>query len=373
MADRLAHLRARTPQMLDELGALVSVESPSADTAACAACASAVGELGRSVLGVAPEVVTAEDGHTHLLWRFGGGPTRVVLVGHFDTVWPLGTLQRKPFAVHDGRATGPGVFDMKAGVVQGFHALTTLDSLDGVAVLYTSDEEIGSDSSRALIEETARGATAALVLEPSAGGALKVARKGVSVYRLVVHGLAAHAGLEPERGVNALVELAHRVVALGAIARPELGTTVTPTVAHAGTTTNVVPAQATLDVDVRALQPDEQRRVDDEIRAMASTVPGAEVVVEGGPNRPPMPPSSSRELFGRAQAVAERLGLGTLSGVTVGGGSDGNFTAAVGAPTLDGLGAVGDGAHAEHEHVVVESIAERTALVAALVEQLLAG
>lgn len=370
MADRLAHFRSRTPQMLEQIGALVSVESPSPDTAACAACAGAVAEIGRSLLGVAPEVITAEDGHPHLLWRFGGTRTRVVLVGHFDTVWPLGTLQRKPFAVQDGRATGPGVFDMKAGIVQGFQALTALDSLDGVAVLWTSDEEIGSESSRALIEATARGARAALVLEPSAGGALKLARKGVSVYRLVVRGLAAHAGLEPERGVNALAELAHRVVALGAVARPELGTTVTPTVAHAGTTTNVVPAQATLDVDVRALQPDEQRRVDDEIRAMASTIPGAEVVVEGGPNRPPMPPETSRELFRRAQALAEQLGLGALSGITVGGGSDGNFTAAVGTPTLDGLGVVGDGAHAEHEHVVVASIAERAALVAALVEEL---
>ena len=373
MADRLALLRSRTPQMLDQLGALVSIESPSADTAACADCARAVAELGRELLGDAAEVVEAADGHTHLRWRFGGGSPQVVLVGHFDTVWPMGTLQRKPFTAGGGRATGPGVFDMKAGIVQGFHALSTLDSLDGVAVLLTSDEEIGSVSSRALIEETARGARAALVLEPSAGGALKVARKGVSMYRLTVHGRAAHAGLEPERGVNALLELAHRVVALGALARPELGTTVTPTVAQAGTTSNVVPAAATLDVDVRALQPDEQRRVDDEINAMATTVAGAEVVVDGGPNRPPLPPESSRELFARAQAVAERLGIATpLRGVTVGGGSDGNFTAAVGTPTLDGLGADGDGAHAEHEHVLVESLAERAALVGALVEELLA-
>ena len=367
--DRLAALRARTPRMVEELGALVSVESPSADTGACAECARVVAEQGRELLGREPEVITADDGHTHLLWRFG--TPRVVLIGHFDTVWPKGTLQRKPFAVNEGRATGPGVFDMKAGIVQGFHALNTLDSLDGVAVLLNSDEEIGSDSSRALIEETARGLEAALVLEPSAGSALKVARKGVSMYHLTVHGRAAHAGLEPERGVNALLELAHRVVALGALARPELGTTVTPTVAQAGTTGNVVPAMAALQVDVRALQPDEQRRVDDEIRAMATTVSGAEVVVEGGPNRPPLPEQASHQLFDRAQAIAERLGIGPLQGITVGGGSDGNFTAATGTPTLDGLGAVGDGAHAEHEHVVVASMAERAALVAALVEDLL--
>jgi glutamate carboxypeptidase len=368
--DRLAHLRALTPQMLDELGALTAVESFSADTAACAACARTVAGLGRELLGVDPEIIEAPDGHTHLHWRFG--TPRVVLVGHFDTVWPMGTLQRKPFAVSGGRATGPGVFDMKAGIVQGFHALAALPSLDGVTVLFTSDEEIGSLSSRALIEETARGLDAALVLEPSAGGALKVARKGVSMYRVTVHGRAAHAGLEPERGVNALVELAHRVVALGALAAPELGTTVTPTIGHAGTAGNVVPALASLEVDVRALQPDEQRRVDDAVRAMSTSVPGAEVVVEGGSNRPPLPEQASRGLFDRAQAVASRLGLGTLRGVTVGGGSDGNFTAAVGTPTLDGLGAVGDGAHAEHEHVVIDSMAERAALVTGLVEDLLA-
>jgi len=373
-AERLALLRAQTQHMVEELGALTSVESPSSDVAACAACARTVAGLGRELLGADAEVIQASDGHTHLRWQIGAERPRVLLVGHFDTVWPLGTLRRKPFAVDDGRATGPGVFDMKAGIVQGFHALATLDSLDGVAVLLTSDEEIGSVSSRQLIEETARGAQAALILEPSTGtGALKVQRKGVSVYRFEIHGRAAHAGLEPERGVNALLELALRVVALGALAAPELGTTVTPTVARAGTAGNVVPALASLEVDVRAAEPAEQRRVDEAIRAMATTVPGAEVVVDGGPNRPPLPVSAAHELFVRARKVAERLGIGPLQGAGVGGGSDGNFTAAVGTLTLDGLGAVGDGAHAEHEHVVVAAMAERAALVAELVEELLAG
>ncbi len=371
---RLTHLRSRLPRMTEQLGMLTAVESPSSDTTACAQCARAVAEMGAALLGAAPESIEV-DGRTHLRWRFGEAPSRVVLVGHFDTVWPAGTLQRKPFRVDGDRATGPGVFDMKAGIVQGFEALATLDTLDGIAVVLNSDEEIGSASSRALIEETARGARAALVLEPSAGmhGALKVGRKGVSMYQLTVHGRAAHAGLEPERGVNALVELAHRVVALGAMARPELGTTVTPTVAQAGTTSNVVPALASLQVDVRALQPEEQQRVDDAIRAMATTIPGAEVVVEGGPNRPPLPETASRALFERARQVAEGLGIAALDGITVGGGSDGNFTAGIGTPTLDGLGAVGDGAHAEHEHVVVEAMPERAALLAGLVEDLLAG
>src|SRR5215467_13614797 len=182
MNDRLSHLHDQTQQMLDELGALVSIESPSSDAGACTACAQAVAGLGRELLGADAEMTLADDGHPHLRWRFGS-TTRVVLVGHFDTVWPLGTLARKPFAVVDGRAHGPGVFDMKAGIVQGFHALASLSELDGVAVLLTSDEEIGSESSRALIEETARGAKAALILEPAASGALKVARKGVSMYR----------------------------------------------------------------------------------------------------------------------------------------------------------------------------------------------
>ena len=204
--------------------------------------------------------------------------------------------------------------------------------------------------------------------EPSApGGVVKVGRKGTGMYTFVVTGRAAHAGLEPEKGANALIEASHLILALAPVARPALGTTVTPTVAAAGTATNVVPASARVEVDVRVAVPEEALRVDAEIRALATTVPGCVLEIRGGPNRPPLPETSSADLFATACTIGERLGFGVLRGVTVGGGSDGNFTAAVGCPTLDGLGAVGDGAHAEGEHVVLAAMPERAALLAELV------
>jgi glutamate carboxypeptidase len=358
--------------MVDLLAALVAAESPSSAPDAVAACGQLVADAAVELVGEKPEAVVVE-GRTHLRWRFGPDPARVVLIGHLDTVWPLGTVERWPFSVVDGVARGPGAFDMKAGVVQLFHALHTVDDIEGVAVLLTADEEIGSPTSRALIEDTVRGARAALVLEPSAAGALKTARKGVSNYEVRVRGRAAHAGLEPERGANATVEVAHAVLALAALARPELGTTVTPTLLNSGTASNVVPAEATLLVDVRTASAEEQARIDESARRLVPSVPGTAIDVSGGPNRPPMPTSSSAELFARAQRAAERLGLRPLDSAEVGGGSDGNFTAAVGVPTLDGLGAVGGGAHADDEHVIVATMPERAALVAALVTDLLAG
>lgn len=367
----LDEMRERRGAMRAALRRLVEVESPSAEVDALRRCAEVVGRTGEELTGVAPEVLQS-DGRPHLRWRFGPRP-RVLLLGHFDTVWPLGTLQRLPCREVDGRITGPGVFDMKAGIVQGLFAVAALGgAAAGVSMLLNSDEEIGSDSSRELIREAAREVEAVLVLEPAQGGALKTARKGVSLYRIDVEGRAAHAGLEPHRGVNATVELAHAVLAMQGMARPDAGTTVTPTVAASGTATNVVPAHAHLDVDVRALTPEEQQRVDAEMHGLAATLPGARLSVEGGPNRPPLPATASRDLFARAVDAGRRLGLGELRGVEVGGGSDGNFTAAEGVPTLDGLGADGDGAHAEHEHVVLSSVPERAALLAALLEDLLA-
>jgi glutamate carboxypeptidase len=363
-ADCREHRGVDLTAMVDDLAALVEVESPSADVAATARCADVLAAIGTERLGVAPERLDA-GGHPAVLWRFGG-PTRVLLVGHLDTVWPLGTLAELPFAVRDGRATGPGVFDMKAGLVQGLHALATLADLDGITVLVTSDEETGSLGSRELIEREAIGARAALVLEPSADGALKTARKGVSMYRLDARGRAAHAGLEPEKGVNALVELARQVLVLESVARPALGTTVTPTVARAGTVTNVVPEEASVDIDVRCATPGEQARVDDAMRALQPVLPGAALTVSGGPNRPPMPASSSRELFELAVSLAPFPVLG----IEVGGGSDGNFTAGVGTPTLDGLGAVGAGAHARDEWTDVDAMPVRARLLADLVTAL---
>jgi glutamate carboxypeptidase len=362
-------LRARQADMRDAVRLLVEAESPSSDTDALRRCAHLVARIGEQVMGSPGEVVE-HDGVPQVRWRFGER-SRVLLLGHFDTVWPLGTLQRRPFTDVDGRLTGPGVFDMKAGIVQAFFAVAALSDRDGVEILFDADEEVGSPSSRPAIRDAARRVDAVLVLEPAQGGALKVARKGVSMYQVHIDGRAAHVGLEPEKGVNATVEMAHAILALQRIARPDAGTTVTPTVATAGTATNVVPAMARLDVDVRALSPEEQQRVDDEMHDLAATLAGARLTVGGGPDRPPLPFRAARDLFARAVDVAARIGLGELQGVEVGGGSDGNLTAAEGTPTLDGLGAVGGGAHADDEHVIADTMPERAALVTELVADLL--
>ncbi|MBO0869525.1 MAG: M20/M25/M40 family metallo-hydrolase, partial [Micromonosporaceae bacterium] len=269
---------------------------------------------------------------------------------------------------------GPGCFDMKAGLVMMFHAVAALPDPSGVTILVTGDEEVGSPSSRRLIEDEARGRAAALVLEASAdGGALKTERKGVSTYDLVVHGRAAHAGLEPERGINASVELAHQLLAMTTLADPTAGTTVTPTILSAGTTTNTVPTRACCAVDVRVRTGAEQRRIDDAMRALRPVLPGARLEVGGGPNRPPLAAAASARLYARATELAAALGLPPLTHASVGGGSDGNLTAGVGTPTLDGLGAVGGGAHSDDEHVIVAELPRRTALLCALVADLLRG
>jgi glutamate carboxypeptidase len=371
----VARMRESLPAMLADIEALVTCESPSADLAAVARSADVVARVGARLLHAAPERIVL-DGRTHLRWRLGDGPPGVLLLAHHDTVWPVGSLEARPYTVDGGVLRGPGCFDMKAGVVMALYAAAeaAANGGAGVTVLVTGDEELGSPSSRGLIEEAAAGCRAALVLEASAdGGALKTERKGVSLYRVHVTGLAAHAGLEPERGVNASVELAHQVLAVSHLGDPVRGTTVTPTLACAGTTTNTVPAAGEFAVDVRVRDTDEQDRVDAAMRGLRPVLGGAFLSVTGGPNRPPLAALSSAGLFDRAAALAARLGLAPLAGVAVGGGSDGNFTAGVGTPTLDGLGAVGGGAHADHEHVLIDELPGRTALVAALVADLLAG
>ncbi|MFE6666515.1 M20 family metallopeptidase [Streptomyces sp. NPDC057697] len=361
-------LEAGLPSLLADIGDLVRTESPSDDPAAVAACARVVAGIGTRLTGAAPEWIDG-SGRPALRWRFGSGD-RVLLLGHFDTVWPVGSLATHPFEVAGGRLTGPGCFDMKAGVAQLFHALSVLDDLDGVSVLLTGDEEIGAPTSRALIEAEARRTRAVLVLEASEGGALKTARKGVSGYELTVAGRAAHAGLEPHKGVNATTELAHQVLALSALADPAAGTTVTPTVAASGTTRNTVPDTARLLVDVRVATAAEQDRVDRAVHGLRPALDGASLTFSGGPDRPPLPTTASAGLFALAEGLYAELGLGPLRGVAVGGASDGNLTAGAGTPTLDGLGAVGGGAHADDEHVTVAELPRRAALVASLVASL---
>jgi glutamate carboxypeptidase len=349
-------------RLVEDLAGLVAVESPSTDEVATAASADAVAALGTRLLGAAPE----RHGN-HLEWR--NGETKVLLIGHHDTVWPVGTLARWPFRVDGDKATGPGCFDMKAGLVQMFHALSVLPSLDGVTIVVNADEEIGSPSSRRLIEAAAQGARAALVCEPSADGALKTARKGIAQYRLEVAGRAAHAGLDPGLGVNAGVELAHQILAVADIGQAD--TTVTPTMLMGGTSENTVPAFAALAVDVRSFQDADFDRVDRAIRRLRPVLDGTQLTVRRGLNRPALPRSASTHLYQLACAVAVDLGLPALSETTAGGASDGNFTAAVGVPTLDGLGPVGGNAHAEGEWVDISAMADRAALLAGLVERLL--
>jgi glutamate carboxypeptidase len=384
-------MERRLPAILADIETLVRCESPSTVAEAVSRSADLVAALGARHLGTAPERIVT-DGCTHLRWRLGTGPARVLLLAHHDTVWPLGSLETHPFSVRDGVLRGPGCFDMKAGLVLALHALAELSSASqqgasqqgasqqgasqagpgGVTLLVTGDEELGSPTSRGLIEAEAAGCRAAFVLEASAdGGALKTARKGVSLYEVRAVGRAAHAGLEPERGVNATLELAHQVLAVAGLADAALGTTVTPTALSSGTVSNTVPAAGAFSVDVRMWDVAEQARVHAALSSLLPVVPDAVLQVSGGPNRPPLAASSSGGLFALASSVAARLGLPSLTSAEVGGASDGNYTAGVGTPTLDGLGAVGGGAHADSEHVLVDSLPGRAALLAALIDTLL--
>lgn len=354
-------------EMLDRLSTLVACESAPGSLPHLESCADLLACWGEQVLG-RPARRIVIDGLPHLLWP--ATRQRVLLLGHFDTVFPVGTIGSRPFTVRDTVATGPGVCDMKAGIVQMFTALSLLEDTSAVGVLLTCDEESGSGTSRPLIEREARRSGAVLVLEAATpDGHVKVARKGGSVYRLVVSGRAAHAGVEPQRGVNATVEVAHQVLSLGALGRADSGgTSVTPTLLSAGTTTNTVPERASLAVDVRAWTRDELERVDHAIRGLVPFLPEATLDVQGGINRYPMTADLARPLLELAQTIAGQLGIPGLVGAYAAGASDANFTAALGVPTLDGLGAVGGGAHSAEEYVCLDRMPERTALLAGLID-----
>ena len=370
--DLRASMEAQASQMLADVEAFVNIESPSHEVDDLRRSAQFLAALMERVLGSSPTVVDSSEG-PHVHWK-GSDDTRVLVVGHHDTVFPKGTVARRSFSRDGDVARGPGIFDMKAGIVQAIYGLGAIDERRHVEILITADEEVGSYASRELIEERARATGHVLVIEPSAdGGALKVARKGVGTFRVDIAGKASHAGLEPEKGINSLVELAAQVQAITTIARPEIGTTVTPTVASAGTTENVVPAAAHIIVDTRISEPSEKARVEAAFASLAPTVIGASVSVSGSINRPPMHESSAAGLFALAKKVADELGIADLRGVAVGGGSDGNFTAAIGIPTLDGCGAVGGGAHADSEHVVISTMPERAALLAGIARAIVAS
>jgi glutamate carboxypeptidase len=363
----LSELRQSEGAMLAVLEDLVMTETPSDDPDRLRDGVRLLSGVVARLLGEVPETIEV-DGRPHLRLR-GCGSRPVLVLCHLDTVWPVGTVDRWPFTVDGDQVTGPGVFDMKAGLVQALFAISALSRQDDVTLLVTTDEEIGSPTGRSLIEDEARRSRAVFVLEPSVSGALKTSHKGISIYQLELRGRAAHAGLEPELGINALVELAHQVPRIAALADATVGTTVTPTRASAGSTVNTVPARAAVAVDVRSETKSEQERVDAALRGLAPVLDGATVQVSGGINRPPFEHAAAADLYAVAARCAADLRLPPLQEASVGGGSDGNFTAALGVPTLDGLGAVGEHAHAEGEYALISSMSERAALVCKLVER----
>ena len=364
---------ARRERLLADLEALVVRESPSDEPARVSQLAFWVAErLVRA--GLAAACVPCEGRGDALRVRFGEETGGTLLLGHLDTVWPAGTLAEIPFSVEEGVAKGPGAFDMKAGIAVAIAVLEAAAKGDvtpagGVSLVLTPDEEIGSGASSGLLVEEALRRDRVLVLEPSGdGGAAKVARKGTGLVKVRFKGIASHAGLEPEKGASALLEMARFALYADALADKPAGTSVVPTVAGSGKVTNVVPERAELTVDFRVWTRPEADRLMAGLRAYRPADPRVTVEIDGGANRPPMESTeASLELYRRAASLAHALGF-ELPAARVGGGSDGNLTAAAGVPTLDGLGPSGGGAHARTEHVLVDDLPRRAALVAGLLE-----
>jgi glutamate carboxypeptidase len=354
---------------------LVTLESPTPDTTAVNVCGAAIARQLSAIGGRVRSVASATSGD-HLVAEFGRGGRPILLLGHFDTVWPIGSLRDMPFVERDGRLFGPGVLDMKSGIAIGMLALRALAAappgrMPHVVFLLTADEETGSQTSRALVEDEAQRSEAVLVLEPALpDGALKTARKGCGQFEITVTGVAAHAGIEPEKGANAILELCDQMQSVERLQDSGRGTSLTVCLASGGTRGNVVPAGAKAAIDARAFSIAEAERVTRAMLELRAGRPGTTVQVTGGFDRPPLERNAAvARLFDLAQSVGTRLGIDVSEGAT-GGASDGNITAALGVPTLDGLGAIGDGAHARHEHVLVGELAPRSALVAGLIRGL---
>lgn len=375
MLEMLEWLRQREPAMTRLLGRMVRAESPSFDKAS-------VDRFGRIVAaewkqrGARVTLLRQQErgDHVRVEWRSRGNRNsgQILVLGHLDTVYDAGTIARMPFRVSRGRAWGPGTFDMKGGLVIALHAVDALAATGyfpekRIVFLWTSDEEIGSGSSRAAIEREAKRSDAVLVLEPASGpdGRVKTGRKGVGEIELLVTGRSAHAGLNPEEGINAIEEIALQIARISRWNQLRRGITVNAGVVEGGTRTNVIPERARVVVDLRATRPGDMRALERKFRRLRPILKGAKLEVRGGFNRPPMEPKMSAALYAKARALAGQMGV-KLGESFVGGGSDGNFTAALGVPTLDGLGAVGEGAHSSRENIVIRALPQRAALLAGL-------
>jgi glutamate carboxypeptidase len=361
--------------LLETIEALVTIESPTDDKAAVDRCGT---ELTRRLRDLGGQVLSmrASTAGDHVRAEFGSGARQILLLGHFDTVWPVGQLARMPLTRDGDRLQGPGILDMKAGIALGMLATRALFAVAPpadarIVMLWTTDEETGSRTSRALLETEARKSEAVLVLEPALpGGVLKTRRKGCGQYEIVVQGEAAHAGVDPGKGISAIRELARQILVVETLQDLTRGVSVNVGVVSGGTRPNVVAPEARALVDVRAPSRAEADRVDAAMRALTPHLPGARIVVDGGFERPPMERTEGvARLYALAQEAGAALGQRIEEGAT-GGGSDGNFCAALGVPTLDGLGALGDGAHALTEHVLISALAPRAALLAALLSRL---
>ena len=376
----LGELRGRQSEMVKLLGEFVRCESPSHDKAAVDGFGQIVAREWKR-RGASVRILRQDERGNHVraeIWLGKGKPVgQVMVLGHLDTVYPLGTLAKMPFRISGGRAWGPGTFDMKGGLIL---ALFAVDALRAAAIepskrfvlLWTSDEEIGSQSSRRAIEQEARKSDAVLVLEPSLGtdGRLKTERKGVGGAEITVTGRSAHAGIDPEKGVNAVHELALQIERLMKMNDPRRGITVQTTVVSGGTLTNVVPEHAHASVDIRYSRQADAAQLNRKLHAVRPILKGARIEVRRTGDRPPLERTAAvRKLFSQAQSLMGAMGL-PLGEASTGGGSDGSFTAALGVPTLDGLGAVGDGAHSPREHLLIRALPARAALIAGLLATL---
>jgi len=354
--------------ILDDLKRLVEFESPSEDLVACRGVVVLAKEIADKNFPTPAEII--EESGRPIFW-WGSKTPKIILLAHLDTVWPKGSYLPL-WQVEGDVAKGPGIFDMKAGFLQALYAVKEIpNASELVALIATTDEELGSQSSRELIKRLSAKASAVLVLEASLNGKVKVGRKGTSMYRISVHGRASHAGLEPEKGINSTVLIAELIPQILALSNTEHGTTVVPTTLQSGTTTNTVPEIATLDIDIRSFAQSELTRVDAAIKSLKLSNPEAKIEVTGGINRPPLEVSATKELYEKLESVAKAIGMTPIGSASVGGASDGNFAAAAGAKVLDGLGAVGDGAHAPHEQVLLSSIPVRVSLLTAFIKELI--
>jgi glutamate carboxypeptidase len=375
------HFASRQHELLTFVCALVETESPSGDKEGSSEVVNLIASAAGSIGAVnSVERITAEDFGEHIRIRaFAGNDTAaapVVILGHTDTVHPRGSIKDRPWRTEDNRIYGPGIFDMKANCALSLEILRALEATGTrpqapVTILLTCDEESGSVHGRALVEAEAKVARAVLVIEPSAsGGRAKTARKGTGMFTIEVEGRAAHAGLDPEKGVSAVLELARQTIRLHELNDPATGTNVTVTIFNGGTYSNVVPAQARAEVDMRFASLNAGRHVESEVLNLKPVDPRARLHVRGGINRPPLERTERvAGLYEQARHLASLLHF-DLGEASVGGGSDGNFAGTLGVPVLDGLGIEGDGAHAEHEHIIVDNIATRGAWLAGLIASL---